>query len=128
VYCRWFDEPGWTVIRQSFFAGLPWPIRPFAMALARRRMAGALRAQGIGRHSREEIYALGSEDLQALSRLLGEDTYFFAVNQPTLLDLWAHAFVAEIVAPPIDSSLKRAALAFPNITNHFHRLQARLYA
>jgi glutathione S-transferase len=128
VYCRWFDEPGWTVIRQSFFAGLPWPIRPFAMALARRRMAGALRAQGIGRHSREEIYALGSEDLQALSRLLGEDTYFFAVNRPTLLDLWAHAFVAEIVAPPIDSSLKRAALALPNLTDHFHRLQARLYA
>jgi len=71
---------------------------------------------------------LGSEDLQALSRLLGEDTYFFAANQPTLLDLWAHAFVAEIVAPPTDSSLKRTALDLPNLTDHFHRLQARLYA
>lgn len=128
VYSRWFDEAGWTVIRQSFFARLPWPIRPFAVALARRRMVGALHAQGTGRHSREEIYALGSEDLQALSRLLGEDTYFFAANQPTLLDLWAHAFVGEIVAPPIDSSLKRAALALPNLTDHFHHLQARLYA
>ena len=128
VYSRWFDEPGWTVIRQSFFAKIPWPIRPFAVALARRRMDGALRAQGVGRHSREEIYALGSADLQALSHLLGEDSYFFAANQPTLLDLWAHAFVAEIVAPPIDSPLKRAALALPNLTDHFHRLQVRLYA
>ena len=128
VYSRWYDEPGWTVVRSSFFARIPWPIRPFAVPLARRRIARALRAQGIGRHSREEIYALGSEDLQALSRLLGKDTYFFAAKQPTLLDLWAHAFVAEIVAPPIDSPLQRSALAFPNLVDHFHRLQARIYA
>ncbi len=128
VYSRWFDEPGWSVIRQSFFARIPWPMRPFVVPLARRRMAGALRAHGIGRHSRDEIYALGNEDLQALSRLLGQDTYFFATNQPTLLDLWTHAFVAEIVAPPIDSPLKEAALALSNLTDHFNRLQDRLYA
>jgi glutathione S-transferase len=102
-------------------------MRPFAAALARRRVVRALRAQGTGRHSREEIYTLGNEDLQALSRLLGDDTYFFAANRPTLLDLWAHAFVAEIVTPPIDSPLKKASLAFRNLTDHFQRLQARLY-
>jgi len=128
VYSRWFDEPGWSVIRQSFFAGIPSPMRVFAIPLARRRMAKALRAQGIGRHSRDEIYALGTEDLRALSGLLDRDTYFFAANQPTLLDLWSHAFVAEIVAPPIDSPLKTAALALSNLGDHFHRLQNRLYA
>jgi glutathione S-transferase len=128
VYSRWFDEPGWSVIRQSFFAGVWRPIRPLAVALARRRMAGALRAQGTGRHTREEVYALGSEDVHALSRLLDEDAFFFAANRPTLLDLWAHAFVAEIVAPPIDSPLKTATLALANLTDHFQRLQARLYA
>jgi glutathione S-transferase len=127
VYSRWFDEPGWSVIRQPFFAEVWWPMRPFAVALARRRVVRALRAQGTGRHSRNEIYALGSEDMQALSRLLGDDTYFFAANRPTLLDLWAHAFVAEIVAPPIDSPLKTATLALRNLTDHFQRLQARLY-
>jgi glutathione S-transferase len=127
VYSRWCDEPGWSVIRQPFFAGVRRPIRPLAATLARRRMAGALRAQGTGRHSREEIYALGNEDLRALSLLLGEDTYFFAANRPTLLDLWAHAFVAEIIAPPIDSPLKEACLALRNLADHFQRLQTRLY-
>ena len=132
VYSRWLDEPGWPVIRLPFFAGVWGPMRPLASALARRRVARALRAQGTGRHSREEIYALGNEDLQALSRLLGDDTYFFAANffaanRPTLLDLWAHAFVAEIVAPPIDSPLEEACLALANLTDHFQRLQARLY-
>jgi glutathione S-transferase len=128
VYSRWFDEPGWSVIRELFFAGVPRPMRPLASLLARRRMARALRAQGTGRHSREEIYALGSEDVRALSRLLGDETYFFAAERPTLLDLWAHAFIAELVAPPIDSPLKTAILALPNLTDHFRRLQARLYA
>jgi glutathione S-transferase len=127
VYSRWFDEPGWSVIRQPFFSLVPRPMRPFAAALARRRVVRALRAQGTGRHSREEIYTLGNEDLQALSRLLGDDTYFFAADRPTLLDLWAHAFVAEIVAPPIDSPLRTATLALRNLADHFQRLQARLY-
>lgn len=127
VYSRWFDEPGWSVIRQPFFSGVPRPMRPFAAALARRRVVRALRAQGTGRHSREEIYTLGNEDLQALSRLLGDVTSS-EPNRPTLLDLWAHAFVAEIVAPPIDSPLKEACLALANLTDHFQRLQARLYA
>jgi glutathione S-transferase len=127
VYSRWLDESGWSVIRQSFFAGVWRPLRPFAVAVARRRVARALHAQGTGRHSREEIYALGREDVQGLSRLLGDDAYFFAAERPTLLDLWVHAFVAEIVAPPIDSPLKTATLALPNLTDHSQRLQARLY-
>jgi len=128
VYSRWLDEPGWSVIRKIFFARIPTPMRTFVVPLARRRMVAALRAQGIGRHSRDEVYALGKEDLQALSTLLGQDGYFFAADQPTLLDLWAHAFVAEIVAPPIDSPLKNAALSLSNLCDHYHRLQNRLYA
>ncbi|MGZ9020948.1 MAG: glutathione S-transferase family protein [Rhodoplanes sp.] len=128
VYSRWIDEPGWSTIRQLFFARVPRPIRPFAAALTRRGIASALRAQGTGRHSRDEIYTLGGEDMQALSRLLGDDAYFFGTSRPTLLDVWAHAFVAEVVAPPIDSPLKAATLALNNLTDHFQRLQARLYA
>ncbi len=128
VYSRWLDEPGFSVISRSLFAGLWRPMRPFVAALARRRVEAALRAQGIGRHTRDEIYAFGKEDLRALSDLLGDDNYFFAGNRPTSLDLWAHAFVAEIVAPPIDSPLKTACLGFGNLNEHFVRLQSRLYA
>ena len=46
VYSRWLDESGWSVIRQSFFAGVWGPIRPFAVAVACRRVARALHAQG----------------------------------------------------------------------------------
>ena len=127
VYARWCDEPGWSVVRGMFFARLPALMRPFVTAMARRGMVRDLHAQGVGRHSREEIYALGGKDVTALSRLLGDDAWFFAADRPTLLDLWAHVFVAEIIAPPIASPLRDATLALPKLCAHFERLQARLY-
>jgi hypothetical protein len=38
-----------------------------------------------------------------------------------------HAFVGEIIVPPIDSPLNQATLCFGNLTDHFNRLQTRLY-
>lgn len=127
VYSRWIDEPGWTIVRTAFFSRMPGAIRPFVTGLARRRMAASLRGQGLGRHSRDEIYARGLEDAQALSTLLGTDPWFFAQDRPTLLDLWTHAFVAEVIAPPIDSPLKAGVLPMANLVDHYRRLQARLY-
>ncbi|MGZ9275233.1 MAG: glutathione S-transferase family protein [Nitrospira sp.] len=127
VYFRWLDEPGWSVIREAFFSDIPWPARPVIEMMQRRRHAAALKAQGTGRHSRDDICRLGRTDVEALSRLLADNTWFFDAPRPTLLDIWAHAFVGEIIAPPIDSPLKQATLRFGNLTDHFNRLQAKLY-
>ena len=127
VYSRWIDEPGWSLVPATLFATVPRLFRPVIAAFARRSVTLALHAQGTGRHAPAVIYALGREDMAALSGLLGEDAYFFAADRPTLLDLWSHAFVGEIVAPPIDSPLKTATLALDNLVDHFRRVQARLY-
>lgn len=127
VYSRWFDEPGWSIVRAAFFDQMPLLPRTLMVPWQRRRMAGALKAQGLGRHTRDEIYRLGEEDIAALAALLGDDAYFFATRAPTLLDLWAHAFVAEIIYPPIPSPLREATLATANLVAHCRRLQARLY-
>jgi Glutathione S-transferase len=127
VHFRWFEEPGWSKVRAAFFSHIPWPVRPVVEAMLRRRMAGALRAQGTGRHSLDDICRLAVEDIRALAVLLGDDDYFFGSERPTLLDLWAHAYVAEIVVPPIDSPLKNAVLGLANLNRHCDRLQARLY-
>ena len=127
VYARWCDEPGWSIIRDRFFARMPALARPLATAMAKRGMVRALQAQGVGRHSREEIYKLGTADMRALGALLGDDLWFFGADNPTLLDLWAHAFVAEIIVPPIPSPLRDATVALPNLCAHVERLQSRLY-
>jgi glutathione S-transferase len=128
VYFRWIEEPGWAVVRETFFAGIPRAVRPMIATVQRRKFAAALKAQGTGRHARDEIYRLGNDDMEALSRLLADDTWFFAAPRPTLLDIWAHAFVGQIIVPPIDSPLKQATLRLGNLAAHFERLQERLYA
>ena len=127
VYARWCDEPGWSMVRDRFFRRMPAVMRPVATAMAKRGMVRALQAQGVGRHAREEIYKLGTADMRALSDLLGDNRWFFCTDTPTLLDLWAHAFVAEIVVPPIPSPLRDATLALPNLSAHVERVQSRLY-
>ncbi len=127
VNFRWMEEPGWTVIRETFFSSIPWAGRTLIAAMQRRKFAAALKVQGVGRHSREEICRLGQDDLEALSRLLATDTWFFGMDRPTLLDLWAHAFVSQIIVPPIDSPLKQTTLQLGNLIDHCARLQARLY-
>ncbi len=42
-----------------------------------------LRAQGTGRHSREEIYAQGKADLDAVATLLGDQPFMLG-TEPTL--------------------------------------------
>lgn len=44
----------------------------FVIALFRRRIVGASRVQGLGRHSHEEVMEMGRKDLKALSLCLGE--------------------------------------------------------
>ena len=126
VYARWLDT-AWPDVRDQLFAGIPAALRPLVTMLPRRKMAKALRAQGVGRHQRDEIYALAAADLRALSTLLGNDAFFFATERPTLLDLWAHAFIAEVIVPPVSSPLKAAAEACPNLVQHCERMQQRLY-
>ena len=72
LYARWIDEPGWSMTRPAFFGALPAPLRGFVPLVARRSLAQQLRAQGIGATSRQDIYAVGSADIGALSLLLGD--------------------------------------------------------
>ena len=127
VFSRWMEDAGWKTVQKTFFSAMPALLRPVATTLARRQVAAALQAQGLGRHSREEIYAAGVKDVMALSAALGDDAFFFAADRPTLLDLWAYAFVAQIIVPPISSPLQDATRTLANLVGHCERLQTRLF-
>lgn len=127
VYSRWMEAAGWKTVRETFFTSMPALLRPVATTFAHRQVAAALHAQGLGRHSREDIYAAGVKDVMALSALLGDDAHFFAADRPTLLDLWTYAFVAQIIVPPIPSPLQDATRTLANLVAHRERLHARLF-
>jgi glutathione S-transferase len=95
--------------------------------LARRSLAQQLHAQGIGRHLPEEIYRIGTADIDALSLLLGNEPYFLGA-EPSSVDAAAYAFLANILDVPLDMPLMQAARSHPNLPAYCERMRVRYYA
>jgi glutathione S-transferase len=59
VYSRWIEEANWPLFRDTLFKGMPGFLRAVLGPQIRKRVKRMLRAQGLGLHSRDEIYAMG---------------------------------------------------------------------
>lgn len=127
VHTRWAEDAGWAKTREAFFGAMPAPLRWFVPALARRGVLGEMRGQGMGRHSAAEIQAIGCRDLTAIADFLA-DKPFMLGEQPTSLDATAHAFLANLLWAPVDSPIRRHALARPALEAYCQRMKARYFA
>ena len=127
LYSRWGVEEHWAITKAAFFSGLPAPLCWFLPNLVRKTQLKALYRQGIGRHARDEIYALGKADITALADFLA-DKPFFMGEQPTSLDATAYAFLANILGQPIADPLQAHVRTFANFGRYCERMKARYYA
>ena len=95
--------------------------------LIRDVVRGYLYAQGMGRHSRAEVYAIGNVDLSALSAYLEEKPYFMG-EQPTTLDATAYAFLSRVLWVPYESPLKTHMQTLTNLVSYCQRMRERYYS
>ena len=126
VYTRWVQQSGWALTREAFFGQLPVPLKWVVPSVARRGLIRELRGHGMGRHSEQEIIALGQADITALADFLGDKRYFMG-SEPCSLDACAYAFVANLLWVPVESELKRHAQRFPQLLAYCERMRARYY-
>lgn len=127
LWSRWMDERSWPEIRRAFFGRLPPIVRDMVPRLARGKIADALEAQGTGRHTPDEIWAIGKADLTALSGLLG-DKPFILGEAPTSFDATVYAFAANVIVPPLRTPLSEHAETLPNLRAYCDRMRARYFA
>ncbi len=126
VYSRWMEDDNWAVLKPLFFGKLPFPLRVIVPKIARKNLAKALHGHGIGRHKRETIYALGAEDVAAISSLIGDQDFAFG-DQPTAVDASLYGQLSGIIDAPFDTPLKRAALSHKNLAPYCARMRARFF-
>lgn len=124
VYTRWIMDAGWAVTRSAFFDAMPAPMRWIAPPLVRRGMAAELRGHGMGRHTAEEVFAIGRRDVSALSSHLA-DKPFMLGGAPTSIDATAYAFLANLLWTPVDSPIRRHALELGNLAAYCLRMKQR---
>lgn len=80
----------------------------------------------MGRHSREEILAIGKADITALADFLADKPFFLGA-EPTSLDATAYPFLANVLWFPLDTPIKAHAAARPNPQSYCERMKARYY-
>jgi glutathione S-transferase len=114
VYSRWCDPDGWRAIAPAFFGFLPPGLRQTVPLLVRRRVRACLHQQGLGRHSRDELYDMAWTDLEAMSIMLDNRPFFFG-ERPTTIDAVAYGFLANVLLVPVETELKRIAAQFSNL-------------
>jgi glutathione S-transferase len=127
VHTRWVQEDGWAMTRHAFFDALPLPLRWIVPPLARRGMRSEMHGQGMGRHSAEEIHAIGCRDLTALADFLADKSYMLG-EQPSSLDASAYAFLANLLWAPVDSPIRRHAQGLSKLDAYCQRMKSRYYA
>jgi glutathione S-transferase len=124
-YSRWLDETGWATAERGMLGRFPPGLRQMVGAVLRRQVRRVLHDQGLGRHSQEEIYAMGRADLEAIAIQLGSRPYFFG-DQPTTIDAVAYGCLANLLLVPIETELKRIGLEYDNLRLFCERLAAGL--
>lgn len=127
VHTRWVQEDGWALTKPAFFGALPVPLRWIVPPLARRGMLSEMRGHGMGRHSPQEIHAIGCRDVTAVADFLADKPYMLG-EQPTSLDATTYAFLANLLWAPVDSPIRHHAQGRPNLEAYCQRMKARYYA
>jgi glutathione S-transferase len=126
VHERWVDDTNFRNGPRRFFDRVPAPIRPLVVAMIRRRVRGALRGHGMGRHSNDEILALGTRSIDAIADFLGDKPFFFGA-EPTGVDATVFAFVVATLCPHFISRTRTAAEGRDNLRRYVGRMTARFY-
>lgn len=123
IQSRWIDEHNWPIIANFWFGSMPPVIRSIIPILAQRQVKANLKSHGIGRHTEEEIYAFGAEDLAALSTQLGDKPFMFG-DQPSSLDATAYPFIANAISKELPGALLDISSSHSNFDPYVQRCQA----
>jgi glutathione S-transferase len=126
VYSRWVDPDGWNAIKNTIFETMPRLMRAIVFPILRKKVKNTLYSQGIGRYSRDEIYALGKKDLAAVANLIYSQPFMFG-NQPTSIDASIYAFLSSILYSPNLSPLKIYATQLPELGAYCERMKKFLF-
>ncbi|MBX9774409.1 MAG: glutathione S-transferase family protein [Xanthobacteraceae bacterium] len=123
---RWLDDDNFDKGPRSFFASVPAPIRPFVVAMVRRQVRANLRGQGTGRHTHDEIVALGCRSIDAIATYLGDKPFFMGA-EPKGVDATMFAFAASALCPVFTSPIRDSAERRSNLRCYVGRMTARYY-
>jgi glutathione S-transferase len=123
LYQRWQRDDGYVHMKDAFKQFIPALVVP----LVRRMTTKKLHAQGTGRHTYDEVMAIGSADIDALAELLG-DRPFMLGDKPRTIDCTAYAFLEGTAGFPLEGPLRQRIESHANLVAYRQRIRQRWWA
>jgi glutathione S-transferase len=123
---RWIHEGNFARGPRTFFRAVPAPMRALVANMIRRKVRNIAKAQGMGRHKPDEQTALGVRTVESVAAWLG-DKPFFMGDEPVGVDATVFAFIAGVLCPVFESSVRTAAERHANLKRYVGRITARFY-
>jgi glutathione S-transferase len=115
----------------------PFPVPGFLQGFVFKQFSKTVgnqsKAQGIGRHSQEEIEKLGLDDLRAVSKILGNKPFVHG-DSPTVIDCTLFAFMCYLLATDEadDSTMKKEVekedSEMKNLKEFMDRMKEKYYS
>ena len=126
VYDRWFRDDNWAVLRDTYFAAMPWPLRAVVPGIVRKSALNNLRGQGIGRMTYDEMVARAEDDLCALDQVIGDAGFLFG-DRPTAADASIGPLLAAIASGPNETPLRECVQKRPAMMAYVTRIETAIY-
>jgi glutathione S-transferase len=125
VYFRWQDDAAWPTLRDAFFGHIPFFVRPFIIASARKQATRALYGQGIGRLPKAMIIEKATADLAAINSRLQQQPYICG-DQLTHFDLAIWAILKQLIECDLKIQLTEVAQSFTELKRYVERINQQL--
>jgi glutathione S-transferase len=132
IWRRWVDTAGWAVVQPEiarFLAasGVPRFMTGVVSNLIRRQVIKGSYSQGTGRHTPQEIDAIGIKLLAAVADWLGDQPCMLGAA-PRTLDATVYAFLTTLLGAPLEGAILDYARSRTNLVAYQARMQGRYWA
>jgi glutathione S-transferase len=124
---RWSSSVAWPHMVEALAPILPPLLNGQIAKLIRRQVLKECRAQGSGRHSRQELLSMLDQDFSALATLLGDSPYFLG-SAPRSADATAYGFLAQIHGVPWQSEERDLFGRHANLIAYVERMKERFWS
>lgn len=123
LYARWGDEGGFKETKRNFSPMFPLKLGSLVMGILRKRLLKQGYMQGMLRHSPEEIYQFGREDIGAIIRLLEKSEACLLGKRPSSYDAVVYAFLLVISREPAYTPLKAETTSSAAISRYMKYME-----
>lgn len=125
LYFRWVPDDMFEHTKQGLLSGLPPVVNRVVPTLIRNMIKKQIQAQGMARHSKQELLELAGQDLFALSEFLADKPYALG-EKLSSLDAVFYAFLANLLWVP-EKDLKNVAQEFANFPPYLDRMRNQFF-